>query len=493
MAFSDWFIPERIRQRQDQLIQARTTVNVAMLAALLTPLFSVSYFKLGHSAMGFGILAGGAGMALSVLLMRLTGLMQLAANVAITSMYAMVCWMAWVNGGLMGTSIVWFATVPFAAIFIAGRRAGYVWAVLTLLALVLFMLLHNDPGALPDIPIPATEFPFMQLKSLVGLTLVVLALALAFDSAKAKGFNSLETAREQAESSRHAIAAMLDQIARSVRAASQESKDIADSAHLMVDTMQKQSARTQEMVVTVQQMSDLTSHNADQTVHAAEVAGNARQHASAGGQVMDEAVRRLDEAGQAMSRSAAAIESLERRSNEVSGIAQLIGEIADQTNLLALNAAIEAARAGEMGRGFAVVADEVRKLAERTQSATKDIEAKIGLIVDGTQEALIAIRDGSSRMQSGAGNARAAQESLSGIISNAHELANVLEAVSSAGSTQSQGFKTFAGNVTAIGRATQTLSDETGSIAGSTRRLDALMAELQDFTRRYEAAQSQPA
>ena len=51
---------------------------------------------------------------------------------------------------------------------------------LTLLALVLFMLLHNDPGALPDIPIPATEFPFMQLKSLVGLTLVVLALALAF-------------------------------------------------------------------------------------------------------------------------------------------------------------------------------------------------------------------------------------------------------------------------------------------------------------------------
>ena len=317
-------------------------------------------------------------MALSVLLMRLTGLMQLAANVAITSMYTMVCWMAWVNGGLMGTSIVWFATVPFAAIFIAGRRAGYVWAVLTLLALVLFMLLHNDPGALPDIPIPATEFPFMQLKSLVGLTLVVLALALAFDSAKAKGFNSLETAREQAESSRHAIAAMLDQIARSVRAASQESKDIADSAHLMVDTMQKQSARTQEMVVTVQQMSDLTSHNADQTVHAAEVAGNARQHASAGGQVMDEAVRRLDEAGQAMSRSAAAIESLERRSNEVSGIAQLIGEIADQTNLLALNAAIEAARAGEMGRGFAVVAEEVRSLAQRTAGATNEIQTLIG-------------------------------------------------------------------------------------------------------------------
>ena len=141
-----------------------------------------------------------------------------------------------------------------------------------------------------------------------------------------------------------------------------------------------------EMNMSNQQMADVATNTAHEAQNSNQLADQGISAVNNSQSAIDSLVRDINDA---LNRSS----ELERSSEAIASVLEVIRNIAEQTNLLALNAAIEAARAGEQGRGFAVVADEVRTLATRTQDSTNEIESMIEQLKVNVRESSKAIQN----------------------------------------------------------------------------------------------------
>jgi twitching motility protein PilJ len=144
------------------------------------------------------------------------------------------------------------------------------------------------------------------------------------------------------------------------------------------------------------------------------------------------------------------IKGLGDRSLEISEILNLIEELASHTNLLALNAAIEAAGAGEAGLRFGVVADEIRKLAERAAKATKDVAVLIRTVQTETQEAVIAMEEGTREVEAGYQVTIRAEGHLKEIATFSTTSAELAQGISRAGAEQVHGVEGVARAMSSI-------------------------------------------
>ena len=155
------------------------------------------------------------------------------------------------------------------------------------------------------------------------------------------------------------LAATIGEIKFAAREVTSASAEISASTTDLSQRTEEQAASLEETSASMEEIASTIKRNAENAQAANRSAGDTREVADRGGEVVAKAV-------QAMAR-------IEDSSRKISDIIGVIDEIARQTNLLALNAAVEAARAGDAGRGFAVVASEVRSLAQRSSQAAKDI------------------------------------------------------------------------------------------------------------------------
>jgi methyl-accepting chemotaxis protein len=250
----------------------------------------------------------------------------------------------------------------------------------------------------------------------------------------------------------HHFAATLAAAASELTTATEE---IAAGAQEQASSLEETASSLEEITATVKQ-------NTDSAQQARQLAGNSRDVAEKGGQVVGNAVE--------------AMAAINQSSKKIADIITAIDEIAFQTNLLALNAAVEAARAGEQGRGFAVVAAEVRNLAQRSATAAKEIKTLI--------------QDSVRKVDNGTELVNRSGQTLNDIVISVKRVTDIVAEIAAASREQSTGIDQVNAAVAQMDKVTQTNASQTEELSGTAQSLLGHAARLQELVDRFKLGET---
>ncbi len=248
---------------------------------------------------------------------------------------------------------------------------------------------------------------------------------------------------------------------------------LAEASEHQAQEIAGASAAINEMALSIDQVSS----NAEES---ATVAERSVQIASNGAEVVNRSIDGMDIIREQIQETSKRIKRLGESSQEIGNIVALINDIADQTNILALNAAIQASMAGDAGRGFAVVADEVQRLAERSASATKQIETLVKTIQTDTNEAVISMEQTTSEVVRGANLSKDAGVALDEIQTVSNNLAKLIANISDAAKLQSASASHIATTMNVVQEITSQTTGATFDTARSVSELAGMAESLRE-------------
>jgi methyl-accepting chemotaxis protein len=282
------------------------------------------------------------------------------------------------------------------------------------------------------------------------------------------------------------FSSIIHEVADSTTHLASAAEELSATAAQTAEGLNQQRTQTELVATAITQMTATVQEVAHNAEAASNGANQADKAANNGQNVVSRTVSAIDELATKVERAAEVIHALEKDSESIGSVLDVIKGIAEQTNLLALNAAIEAARAGEQGRGFAVVADEVRTLASRTQESTQEIQQMIERLQAGANDAVHVMEQARTQADSSVAQATEAGESLAEITGAVNTISDMNAQIACAAEQQSAVAAEINGNVVSISDVANQTATGAEQTTQSSVALSDLSHQLSNLVARFK-------
>ncbi|GIP24315.1 methyl-accepting chemotaxis protein [Paenibacillus sp. J22TS3] len=267
------------------------------------------------------------------------------------------------------------------------------------------------------------------------------------------------------------LASSADQTSRTSEEIALTIQQVAAGAAAQQRSTEENARALEELAAGIQRIAESSSSLHDTTL-------NTSERAQKGNDTIQLAVQEMNQVDHMFSGTAAIMEKLSRRSEEIGNIIKVITDISNQTNLLSLNASIEAARAGEHGRGFAVVAAEIRSLAEQSRQSAEQVRDIIGKIQNETADAAASVQSGVQTVKSGTARVEQAGHAFTGIFTEIQQNVLQIQEVSAVAEQMSASSQQISATVEDLAHLAGEASDGSQNVAAASEQQLASMEEV---------------
>ncbi len=216
------------------------------------------------------------------------------------------------------------------------------------------------------------------------------------------------------------------------------SKLVQKQSNLVISVAERERHQVENTVNELNKSSNTMSKISTDAIDANTRADNALQNTQYALTAVNRSVDGINSIRDTIRETEKRIKRLGERSQEITGIVNLINSIAERTHILALNASMHAASAGEAGRGFAVVADEVQRLAESAREATTEIGSLVNNIRAETNDTVTAMSKAITQVADGTKLAEAAGSAMKLTEESTEDLVKAVERITSSAKKQAK-------------------------------------------------------